>query len=54
MNGTKEKNILSAPGESVVFPSGEVSICCRTMVKVGWDSIVSVGSLKMIHIVNME
>ncbi|WP_374300578.1 radical SAM/SPASM domain-containing protein [Ferrovibrio sp.] len=32
--------------QSVVFPDGEVSLCCRTMGLVGWEGIVSVGSLK--------
>jgi radical SAM protein with 4Fe4S-binding SPASM domain len=32
--------------QSVVFPEGEVSLCCKTMTDVGWRGVVSVGSLK--------
>ncbi|MFX1491049.1 MAG: radical SAM/SPASM domain-containing protein [Promethearchaeota archaeon] len=31
--------------QSVVFPEGEVSLCCKTMSIVGWKGIVSVGNL---------
>jgi MoaA/NifB/PqqE/SkfB family radical SAM enzyme len=30
---------------SVVFPDGEVSLCCKTMTDVGWRGVVSVGKL---------
>ncbi|KQC06462.1 MAG: hypothetical protein APR54_07205, partial [Candidatus Cloacimonas sp. SDB] len=32
--------------QSVVFPEGEVSLCCKTMVDVGWKGLIDVGSLK--------
>lgn len=32
--------------DSVVFPNGEVSLCCRTIGLVGWRDVISVGSLK--------
>lgn len=31
--------------QSVVFPDGEVSLCCKTMNDVGWRGVVSVGNL---------
>lgn len=31
--------------QSVVFPDGEVSLCCRTMGLLGWTGVVDVGSL---------
>lgn len=31
--------------QSVVFPNGEVSLCCRTMGLVGWSGVVDVGTL---------
>jgi len=30
--------------QMVVFPEGEVSLCCQTMLEVGWRGVVSVGS----------
>ena len=42
----EERYTCSAPwNESVVYPKGEVSLCCRSMGKTGWDGIVSTGSL---------
>jgi len=32
--------------QSVIFPDGEVSLCCKTMLDVGWRGVVSVGSLR--------
>lgn len=32
--------------QSVAFPDGEISLCCKTMTDVGWRGVVSVGSLK--------
>jgi MoaA/NifB/PqqE/SkfB family radical SAM enzyme len=32
--------------QSVVFPEGEVSLCCKTLTDVGWRGVVSVGTLK--------
>ena len=31
--------------QSVVFPDGEVSLCCRTMGLIGWTGVVDVGTL---------
>jgi MoaA/NifB/PqqE/SkfB family radical SAM enzyme len=31
--------------QSVVFPDGDVSLCCKTMLDVGWQGVVSVGNL---------
>lgn len=42
---TKRYPCASPWVQSVVFPSGEVSLCCRTMGLVGWTGIVSVGTL---------
>jgi MoaA/NifB/PqqE/SkfB family radical SAM enzyme len=32
--------------QSVIFPDGEVSLCCKTMLDVGWRGVVSVGSMR--------
>lgn len=32
--------------QSVVFPEGEVSLCCKTMGNIGWKGMVSMGSLE--------
>jgi MoaA/NifB/PqqE/SkfB family radical SAM enzyme len=32
--------------QSVVFPDGEVSLCCKTMLEVGWRGVVTVGNLQ--------
>lgn len=32
--------------QAVVFPQGEISLCCKTMTDVGWRGIVSVGNLQ--------
>lgn len=32
--------------QSVVFPDGEISLCCKTMSDVGWHGICAVGNLK--------
>lgn len=32
--------------QAVIFPDGEVSLCCKTMVEVGWRGVVSVGDLR--------
>ena len=31
--------------QTVIFPEGEISLCCKTMTDVGWRGVVSVGSL---------
>ncbi len=31
--------------QSVVFPEGQVSLCCRTMALLGWQGIVDVGTI---------
>lgn len=31
--------------QSVIFPEGEVSLCCKTMTDVGWRGVVSVGNI---------
>lgn len=31
--------------QSVVFPDGEVSLCCRTMGMLGWTGVIDVGTL---------
>lgn len=31
--------------QSVIFPDGEVSLCCKTMTDVGWKGVVNVGSI---------
>ena len=31
--------------QTVVFPDGEISLCCKTMTDVGWRGIVSVGNV---------
>lgn len=31
--------------QSVVFPDGDISLCCKTMTDVGWRGVVSVGNL---------
>ena len=42
----EERYPCAAPWvQSVVFPDGEVSLCCRTMGLVGWEGVVSVGTL---------
>ncbi|MEW6451022.1 MAG: radical SAM protein [Pseudomonadota bacterium] len=35
--------------QSVVFPDGEVSLCCKTMTDVGWRGVVSVGNASKQH-----
>jgi hypothetical protein len=44
---TKERRYpCSSPWEqSVVFPEGEVSLCCKTLTDVGWKGVISVGNL---------
>ena len=32
--------------QAVMFPEGEISLCCKTMTDVGWRGVVSVGTLK--------
>ena len=32
--------------QAVIFPEGEISLCCKTMTEVGWKGVVSVGSLQ--------
>ena len=32
--------------QSVVFPEGEVSFCCKTLTDVGWKGVIAAGSLK--------
>lgn len=31
--------------QSVIFPDGEVSLCCRTMGLLGWTGVIDVGTL---------
>ncbi len=31
--------------QTVIFPEGEVSLCCKTMSDVGWRGVVSMGSV---------
>jgi MoaA/NifB/PqqE/SkfB family radical SAM enzyme len=31
--------------QTVIFPEGEVSLCCKTMTDVGWRGVVSMGSI---------
>ena len=33
--------------QAVMFPEGEMSLCCKTMTDVGWRGVVSVGSVPM-------
>jgi MoaA/NifB/PqqE/SkfB family radical SAM enzyme len=32
--------------QSVIFPEGEVSLCCKAMTDVGWRGVVSAGDLR--------
>lgn len=32
--------------QAVMFPEGEISLCCKTMTDVGWRGVVSVGKLQ--------
>lgn len=32
--------------QAVIFPEGEVSLCCKSMTEVGWRGIVSTGDLR--------
>tara|TARA_Y100001970_G_C14253897_1_gene873730 strand:- start:4492 stop:6132 length:1641 start_codon:yes stop_codon:yes gene_type:complete len=32
--------------QTVVYPAGEVSICCKSMTEVGWTGITELGNLK--------
>jgi MoaA/NifB/PqqE/SkfB family radical SAM enzyme len=32
--------------QTVIFPEGEVSLCCKTMTDVGWRGVVSVGNIR--------
>jgi MoaA/NifB/PqqE/SkfB family radical SAM enzyme len=32
--------------QSVVFPEGQVSLCCKTMTDVGWRGVISMGNLQ--------
>lgn len=32
--------------QTVVFPDGDISLCCKTMADIGWRGMVSVGSLQ--------
>jgi MoaA/NifB/PqqE/SkfB family radical SAM enzyme len=31
--------------QSVVFPDGEVSLCCKTLLVVGWMGVIAVGNV---------
>lgn len=32
--------------QAVIFPQGEVSLCCKTMTDVGWRGVVEMGNVK--------
>ena len=43
----RERYTCSSPWEQcVIYPEGEVSLCCQSMLETGWRGVVSMGSLK--------
>lgn len=42
-----KRYICGSPwNQFMVFPDGEVTLCCKSMVEVGWRGVVSVGNLR--------
>lgn len=46
----EERYPCSSPWiQSIVYPNGDVSLCCKTLIETGWNGTVSVGSLNFMN-----